>query len=73
MKRDDFLRLLEDELEIADVILSPEVQLSDLEAWDSLAAVEFIAIADEQFEIQVAGTDLEKCETVNDLLLLLNI
>ena len=39
--------------------------------WDSLAALEFMAMADKELQVRIAGDDLAACITVQDLLNLL--
>lgn len=39
--------------------------------WDSLFTISMIAIIDEKFDIAIKGHELEKCQTVNDILKLI--
>jgi acyl carrier protein len=41
--------------------------LESMEGWDSLALVEFMALADEKFGIQLEPAQLAACTRVNDL------
>lgn len=41
--------------------------LAELEAWDSLAILSFIAMIDETFQLQVPGREIAKCKSVLDL------
>jgi acyl carrier protein len=43
-----------------------------MQGWTSLAAIEFIAMADERFDLKIEARQLEKCSTVDDLVALLN-
>jgi acyl carrier protein len=45
----------------------PELLL-DVDGWDSVAVMGFIALVDEQFEITLAPKRIAACKTVNDLL-----
>lgn len=48
--------------------ITPEFKLQDAEvAWDSLAIVSLIALADECFGAMLDGTELVECETVGDI------
>ena len=41
--------------------------LNDLDGWDSLAVIEYIALVDEQFGVDVAPDKIRKCKRVQDL------
>lgn len=71
MTRLAFLRLLEGQLEVPEGSLNENQRLTDVESWDSLAAVLFIALADEKLGVTVVGNDIAKSQTVHDLLGLL--
>lgn len=45
--------------------------LKELPNWDSLAVLSFVALADSKFGTIVAGDDLVRCRTVDDLAALL--
>jgi len=51
--------------------LSGSERLEGLENWDSLSIIGFIAMADEEFSVQVAPTAIHQAETINDLIKLL--
>lgn len=68
MEREEFLFLLDDLLDLDQGTLTGEEVLSELEAWDSLAAVGFIALADEQFGVAISPAHMRQCKTVADLL-----
>jgi acyl carrier protein len=70
MDRSAFLRALDDMLELDPGTLTPETRLEDLEGWDSLAVISFIALVDEQCGHVVSGDALLKAATVADLLAL---
>ncbi len=58
-------------------ILATEVPLTGSETlidlgWDSLAAVVFMAMADERCGVKVAPRDMRGCSTVNDLMALVS-
>jgi acyl carrier protein len=71
MSTDEFLRDLESQFELDPNSLSVELRLEDLKAWDSMAAMGFIALADRLCSVQVTGDQLSGCQTVQDLLTLL--
>lgn len=70
MTKDQFLRTLESQLGMAPGQLNETQSLAKVEGWDSLAAVVYMAVADEQLGVLVSGDQVAKASTVNDLLLL---
>ena len=52
--------------------LTAETALKSVEAWDSLAAVEFIALADEKLGVSVPAEQLANAITVQDLVAMMN-
>lgn len=64
----DFLRCIDDILELAPGTLTGTEALEDLEGWDSLAVISFIAMVDERFGIVVEGEKLAAARRVSDLL-----
>lgn len=71
MTRSEFLRELEEQMEIPANSLKENQVLTDLESWDSMATVLFIALADEKVGVTVSGNQIAKAKTVHDLLSLL--
>jgi len=57
-------------LEMPPGSLTGAERLADLEAWDSLAVMSFMALADEHCGVTVAPKSIAACQTVNDLLAL---
>ncbi|MFA4943150.1 MAG: acyl carrier protein [Lentisphaeria bacterium] len=47
--------------------LSPETTLAELEGWDSMARVLFVAMADREYGRRVAGKEVTAARTVADL------
>jgi acyl carrier protein len=71
MKTSDFLKLLDDALDLPQGTLTGTEQLSDIPEWDSLAVISFIALVDEQFNVILEGEKLAEAKSVADLLALL--
>lgn len=71
MTRSEFLRALEHELALDNGTLNENQALSSLESWDSMAAIQFIALADERIGVAVSGDQIAKSKTINELLSLL--
>ncbi|HYD70513.1 phosphopantetheine-binding protein [Azospirillum sp.] len=68
MNRPEFLRALDELLELDPGTLKGDEVLEALESWDSLAVISFIALVDETFGTVVAGEKLAKAATIADLL-----
>ncbi|MEO0531383.1 MAG: acyl carrier protein [Planctomycetota bacterium] len=71
MSKDEFRREFASQLQVDESALSSETALADVEGWDSMTAMEYIALADELCSVQVTGAQLAECETVGDLLAVL--
>ena len=54
-----------------DAIPSPDKLLSEIEEWDSLAIVSFVAMADLKYQEKIRLQDLKKATTISDLYALL--
>lgn len=67
MNKKEFLAELEDILEVDEGTLSFDQQVSELEDWDSLAVISFIAMADENFDVILDGEQLLGVRTIDDL------
>ncbi|WP_218080257.1 acyl carrier protein [Anthocerotibacter panamensis] len=71
MKKKDFLLSLEEIVEVDPNTLTGSEDLEELEGWDSLGVVGFIAMIDENFEITLPARKISNCRTVDDLVALL--
>ena len=47
--------------------------LQAIPSWDSLSAVQFIVLADQEFQVSVSGRQLLECRTVDDLARLVGV
>ncbi len=65
------LRLIEGMLDTAPHTLTGAEKLSDLEAWDSLSTMLFIATVDKKFGVPLPGNRVTRCQSVGDLCALL--
>ena len=66
MTRQQFLERFAEVLERKTPLTGAET-LIGLEGWGSLAALSFIALADEECGVKVSPKDMLACKTVNDL------
>jgi len=68
MPRDEFLKKLDELLELAPGTLKGPERLEEIERWDSVALMEFIALADSNGSAQLSPRQLVSCNTIDDLL-----
>lgn len=66
MSISDFTSQLQEELEL-EIDLAPETDLSQLEEWDSMAAMILIGFVSDNFGVLLNGDDIAKITTVNSL------
>ena len=59
------LELIAEILDVEVEEVSPEMKLDDLD-WDSIAALSFIAMMDEEFEKEIKGAQIREFVTVQD-------
>ncbi|MBF0240597.1 MAG: acyl carrier protein [SAR324 cluster bacterium] len=62
---------LEEVLELDEGTLSGHELLKNIENWDSLNILGFIAMVDENYSISINPEELEKCESVDELISLI--
>lgn len=47
--------------------LTPETKFRELDEWSSLTALGMIAMADEEFDVELSGNELRAANTIQDL------
>jgi acyl carrier protein len=67
MTKSEFLAMIEEILETDAGSVNLDARLEDL-GWDSLSDVSFIAEVDSALDMEVNANQLVKCETVADLM-----
>ena len=67
MTKGEFIEALGESLEIDRGTLDGAQALDDLECWDSMSALIYMALADEKLGVIVSGDQIVSCKTVNDL------
>lgn len=70
MTRDEFLRALEEVLQIDAGTLKQGLALAAVPEWDSLGVVDFQGLVDESLGVQLKPEHINACNTVDDLLAL---
>jgi len=73
MEQRVFLDQLADMVELPPGTLTGEEKLADLDGWNSIALMSFIAFADEHFGKNLSPRQFTTCNTVTDLGKLLGV
>lgn len=47
--------------------LSPETKFRELDEWSSLSALGVIALADEEFDVELSGAEMRSANTIQEL------
>ena len=68
MGRAEFLKSLDEVLELAPGTLTGPEKLEDFPLWDSTAVISFMALADSSGGKRVSAREVSGCQTVADLL-----
>lgn len=71
MTNEKKIELLEDMLDVEEGTLTPDTVLKELEEWDSIALISFIALVDDEFDKVIKGSVVKEQKTVADLLALM--
>ncbi|MFA6402591.1 MAG: acyl carrier protein [Salinivirgaceae bacterium] len=73
MKTEEFLKILTEELELEDIVLTLDTDLSGLDEFDSLAIMTIIALVDENFNKKLTSDQLKRITTVKSMQQLIGI
>lgn len=68
MTNQEKIQLLEEIMELDEGTLKEEMQLSDIDEWDSISVLSFMAMMDEKFAKNITGSEVRSQKTVADLL-----
>ncbi len=68
MDNKEKLELLEEMLELEEGTLKEDTLLNDIEEWDSVAALSFIVLLDEEFNRTITGKQIKEFRTIGDIL-----
>lgn len=68
MTNEEKIVILEELMEVDEGTLTPETLLSNIEEWDSVSFLSFMAMMDEKFGKTVIGSEIKTKETVGDLM-----
>ncbi len=62
------IELLEDLFEVEAGTLIPDMKLSELDEWDSMAALSLIVMIDDECGKRITGDDVKKFITIRDIM-----
>lgn len=48
-------------------MLKPDTNFRDIDEWSSLSALGVIALADEEFDVEISGNEIRQANTIQDL------
>lgn len=68
MSEEEKIALLEEMMELDESTLNPQTKLADLDEWDSIALISFIALIDDEFDKIIKGSQIKEFKTVADAL-----
>ncbi len=68
MKQEEKIALLEDMLELDNGSLKPEMELSSIDEYDSMAKLSLIVLMDEECGKKLTGEQIREFKTVADIL-----
>ena len=71
MTNEQKIKTIEEILDLEEGTLTEETVLRDLEDWDSVAIISFIAMMDDEFDKIVKGSVVREQKTVADLMALM--
>lgn len=71
MTNEQKIKVLEEILDLEENSLKPQTILKDLEEWDSVAFLSFIAMMDDEFGKTIKGSVVREQKTVADLMALM--
>lgn len=68
MTKEEKIAMLEDVLELNSGSLKPEMELSSIDEYDSMAKLTLIVMMDDEFGKKLTGEDIQGFNTVQDVL-----
>lgn len=68
MEIKEFIEKFAEAVEVeAPETLTPETNFREIDEWSSLAALSVIALADEEFDVELSGNEMRKANTIQEL------
>ncbi len=67
MTKEDFFKLLQDELEY-EIVLSGDTLIKEVEEWDSMSAMVLIGVVSQNFGVTLNANNIEAITTINSII-----
>jgi acyl carrier protein len=67
MTKQEFINLLQDELEY-EIVLSSDTLIKELEEWDSMSAMVLIGVVSQNFGVTLKASDIEAITTIDSII-----
>ncbi len=67
MNKQEFIKLLQDELEY-EVVLTSDTLIKELEEWDSMSAMVLIGVVAQNFGVTLKASDIEAISTIDSII-----
>ena len=68
MKKEEFIEIIKEELEIEEQNFNLDTRFDSLEIWDSVARLVLISLIDEKFQLQISADEIKQLLTPADLI-----
>lgn len=68
MTQEEKIALLEDMLELDSNTLTPEIELANIDEYDSMAKLSLIVMMDDEFNKRLTGEQIRTFKTIQDIL-----
>ena len=73
MEIKEFIEKFAEMLELENVeSLTPDMEFRNLDEWSSISVMEFIVLADDEFDKHVTDAEIKMCSSIQDLYNLIN-
>ena len=63
----EFIEKFAEAIEIEDVVLNESTEFKELNEWSSLAALDILAMIDEEYDVTLTGKDIRSANTLEEL------
>lgn len=68
MEQKEKLSMLEEMLDLDKGALNADMELSEIEEWDSIAHLSLIVLLDDEYDRKISGNELRELKTVQEIL-----
>ena len=72
MNEQEKLALLEETFDVEEGVLKPEMDLADVEEYDSMTKLSLIVMMEDEFGKKLSGAEIKEFKTIQDILNIMN-